>query len=166
MGIFSKEEKIHFERDEEGNVIRMTRNGHEVQPEPMMKPSKQLEKEYYIKHPEERHPTLRKIGHGAKRVDAAIVKYNRTRNPLMQPQRKFTPRKKTPAHQNFNPFGSTFDTGMPNMPRKKSGGKKYHIVGGKAYPIAGTGKKKKKKRRSSGLGGFNFDSMDNYRFFK
>jgi len=151
MGLFRKKEHVHFERDEAGNVIKTTRNGVEVSPEPMMKTSKQLEREYYEKHPEKKHPGLQKVGHGLKRLDTAIVKYNRTRNPLMK-----SPGHTIPSRSNRNPIGSMFDFGMtpPKQPKKqKSGGKKYILRDGKAYPIAGTGKKKKKsKKKSTGFG--------------
>jgi len=79
------------------------------------------------------------------------------------------------ARNNYNPFGSMFDSGLGkprSIPRKKSsgGGKKYAIVGGKAYPIANTkskGKKKKsKKKYSSGVSMPGFDMMDNWGFMK
>jgi len=80
------------------------------------------------------------------------------------------------TRNNFNPFGSSFDTGMTPMKHPKSKSKssktKYAIVGGKAYPIAGIGKKKKKKsskkkkRSSSGLGMGGFDMTDNWGFIK
>jgi len=72
---------------------------------------------------------------------------------------------------NFNPFGSSFDSGMKPMkhPKSKSSKTKYAVVGGKAYPVVGTGKKKKKsskKKRSSGLGMGGFDMTDNWGFMK
>lgn len=156
MGIFTKKESVHFERDEAGNVIGITRNGQEYQPEPQKQKSiAQLESEYYAKNPKEKHPTLTKIGGGLAKLDKKIVQYNRTSN-IMRPQHSFKPRKKTPMYNNFNPLGSAFDFGMQPMrkPKTKVTKTKYTVVGGKAYPIAGTGKKKPKKKsksRSSGL---------------
>jgi len=179
MGLFTKEEKTEFIRDEEGRVIGTRRyekqKGEWIEThapsessEPKWKSTKQLHEEYYAKHPEKRHPTLRKVGHGFKRLDTTIVKYNRTRNILMQPQRKFTPHKSSPTHNNYNPFGSMFDMGMQPMKKPKKKSKpKYTVISGKAYPIAGTDKKKgKKKRRSTGFGGFDPMNIDNYGFFK
>ena len=151
MGIFGrKKETTHFERDTEGRVVQVTRNGQEVDPQELrMKTSEQLEREYYNKHPEKRHPTMRKIGSGLAKVDKKIVKYNQTRNIMYrkQPIQRggYSPR------GNANPFGSMFDTGMPHLPRsqKKKSKVKYKVIGGKAYPIAGTGSKKKSKKKST-----------------
>ena len=63
------------------------------------------------------------------------------------------PSYKQPSHKphrtqnNYNPFGTMFDTGIQQPHKKKTGSSKtkYKIIGGKAYPIAGTGKKKKRK---------------------
>lgn len=65
---------------------------------------------------------------------------------------------------NYNPFGSMFDTGINYSSRRKSSGTKYKVIGGKAYPIAGTGKKKKKSRSSGGFG--KYDVFDNWGFMK
>jgi hypothetical protein len=63
---------------------------------------------------------------------------------------------------NFNPWGSTFDRGMVPMKKPRSSkpkvkGRKYVIRGGKAYPIAGTGKKKKHKKTRKPRDAFSFD---------
>jgi len=68
------------------------------------------------------------------------------------------------TRNNYNPFGSMFDTGLTKPKTKSNSKTKYKVIGGKAYPIAGTGKKKTKKKQSSGFGGW--DMMDNYGFFK
>lgn len=67
-------------------------------------------------------------------------------------------------------FGG-FDTGFdisrrPSGPRKKPKSKtKYKVIGGKAYPIGGTGGKKKKPRRKTRDYGFgSFDMFDNQGF--
>lgn len=69
------------------------------------------------------------------------------------------------VRNNYNPFGSMFDTGMkkPSKSSKKSS-TKYKVIGGKAYPIAGTKKKKSKKKSSSSFGGYNM--TDNWGFMK
>jgi len=61
---------------------------------------------------------------------------------------------------NYNPWGTMFDTGM-TTPKRRTSSKKYVIKGGKAYPIAGATKKKKRKGKiNTGLG--SFDMMDNW----
>ena len=176
MGLFSrKKEKTHFERDEEGRVVETTRNGVpegetryervgrqgesvkvHVDPEyRKAKSGRQLEQEYYKAHPEKRHPTLKKIGAGVSKLDKRIVDYNRRSN-IMNPQRtrKRVARPVTgfgfnpPGRSNANPFGSMFDTGLPRKKPSKRRKTQYKVIGGKAYPIAGTGAKKKKKSKS------------------
>ncbi len=155
MGLFKKKEKTHFERDEEGRVVQVTRNGQDVDAQELkMKTGQQLEQEYYSKHPEKKHPTLKKIGAGMQRVDRKIVQYNRRSN-IMNPQRtqqarpvqgfSFNP----PGRSNANPFGSMFDTGQPGLKKKKKPKIQYKIIGGKAYPIASTMPKKKSKKEKS-----------------
>lgn len=76
------------------------------------------------------------------------------------PRRQYKPA--APFRDNYNPFGSMFDTGLPYRKHSaKSQSTRYAVVGGKAYPVAG-GSKKKKKRRSDGFGGF--DIADNWGF--
>ena len=155
MGLFSKKkETTHFKRDEEGRVTQVTHNGQHVDPSELkMKTGRQLEQEYYRKHPEKRHPTLRKIGAGMERLD------NRTRN-IMAPQRTKQTRQarpvsgfvfSPPSRSNANPFGSMFDSGLPKQrkPKKKTSKTKYTIISGKAYPIAGIGQRKTKKKKST-----------------
>lgn len=149
MELFRKKETTHFERDEEGKVIQVTRNGQEVDTQELkMKTSEQLEREYYSKHPEKRHPTLKKIGAGVSKLDKRIVDYNRRSN-IANPQRtgRSRPTFNPPSNRNANPFGSMFDTGMQRPRKKKKKPKtQYKVIGGKAYPIAGTGKHKTKKK--------------------
>lgn len=93
----------------------------------------------------------KKVG---KRLDQAGVNYNRRSNPVGRGRSYST-------NRNANPFGSWFDMGQSSMRRSKpqKPKTKYVIVGGKAYPKAGTGKRKKKKssgkRRSNDP--FSFD---------
>jgi len=186
MGLFTKKERVHFERDEEGNVIRMTRNGKEVQPvqpepkpepQPKYKSTEQLHKEFYAKHPEEMPWRERR------KKEKAIFReeFNKARIARIRQQGKQagsttlsdrlnrmigTSGTGYKTKNNYNPIGSMFDSGMPGISRKKGSKKKYTVISGKAYPIAGTGKKKKKKRKSTGFGGFDPMNMDNYGFFK
>lgn len=119
--------------------------------EPKQKEIKELTREEQME-PKRQHPWqtprgkqfIKSTKHGIKRVDRAIVKYNR-RSTM----------------NNANPFGSTFDKGIPKPRKKKTSSSSYVIVGGKAYPKAKTHKKKKKKsssrRRSDDP--FNFDMV-------
>ena len=175
MGLFKKKEKTHFERDEEGRVTQVTRNGQpvgatgyervgsqgesvkvHVDPEyKTAKTGKQLKQEYYEKHPEKKHQTIKKIGRGIKTVDKKVVAYNKRSN-IMNPQRtnRRSPYTQHSTHGNVNPFGNLFDTGMTPMSRPKTKKKKksktqYKIIGGKAYPIASTMPKKKSKKKQT-----------------
>lgn len=153
MGLFRKKETTHFERDEEGRVVSVTRNGQEIDSQDLkMKTSGQLEQEYYKSHPEKCHPTLRKIGAGMERLDKRIVGYNKTSN-IMNPQRTRQPIQRSVVRQpystrdNYNPFGTMFDTGMKKPKQKTSSKTKYAVVSGKAYPIASTVPKKSTKKK-------------------
>jgi len=158
MGLFGKKkESVHFERDAEGRVVQVTRNGQPVDTEELkMKTGRQLEKEYYTKHPEKRHPTLKKVGRGLAAVDKRIVEYNRRSN-IMNPQRSRPVQGFT-----FTPPGGI---SRPHK-KKKSGKTKYAVVGDKAYPIAGTGKSKTKKKTTNRKTGFGYDPFDNWGWMK
>lgn len=178
MGLFKKKESIHFERDEEGKVIQVEHNGQpegtigyervgnqggsvrvHVDPEyKKAKTGRQLEEEYYKKHPEKKHPTFKKIGVGLSKLDKKIVDYNKRGN-IMNTKRTYQPKRSSPSfgfnsygRGNTTPFESMFNMGMPkSKPRtkKKSSKTKYKVIGGKAYPIAGTSKSKSKKKKST-----------------
>jgi len=193
MSLFKKKEITHFERDENtGEVVDVVRDGvsegkisHEYVRDPgggvspvrvhydpeyrKAKSGRQLMDEYYVKHPEKRHPTLTRIGQGAAKLDKRIVDYNRRSN-IMNPQRKSRaryPPVRRPSRSNANPFGATFDYGLMGQrtkSKKKKNKTQYKVIGGKAYPIAGTGGKKKKpmkKKSRSSNSFFDFDVMDN-----
>jgi len=155
MGLFRKESQTRFLRNEAGEVVDVVRGGD--------KPARSLGERLgdrrsrtpvsdsllsQQKPSEKKTSFTNRFVAGAKRIDSGIVKYNRTRNPM---------------RGNYNPFGSMFDSGQNYKERKprSSSSKKYAIVGGKAYPIAGSKKKKSKskRRRSSG-----FDMFDNWGF--
>ena len=162
MGLFTRKTRTHFERDEAGNVISVTRNGQDVTDQRGWKSSEQLEREYYQAHPEEKHKTLRRMGSIIKTVDDKIVAYNRRNTPI----KPFSPRRSSPTYRNYNPIGSMFDTGLKPMRTRQTAKSraKYTVIGGKAYPIAGSKKKSKRKsaRRKTSSG---FD-MDSWGFFK
>lgn len=156
MGLFTKKEKYNPETERFEPVPRkpLFQRG-EIESKPLIH-EEQVE-------PQRVHPWQtehgKKLVHGAKRTvgrfDRAVVSYNRTRNPM----RSRGPSRSSPSYNNYNPFGSTFDTGMKPMKKPKSKNKNYIIRGGKAYPIAGTGKKKHKKKSKSKHGRDAF-SMD------
>ena len=161
MGLFKKKESIKFrdkdtgeplkepiyEEEKRGEMVRVQRDPEEVK----MKSGRELEQEYYKKHPEKFHPTIKKVGRGLSALDKKVVDYNKRSN-IMNPRRTnrrpsmgfgFNP----PGRNNANPFGSMFDSGLPrSQPRKKKSKTQYKVIGGKAYPIAGTGKSKTKKK--------------------
>jgi hypothetical protein len=138
-----------------------------------------------------RKPSIReKTVKVAKRIDQGVVNYNRrqARRPMQgrpygtgysihqnynrrQARRPMQGRPYGTGysiHQNYNPFGSMFDTGLgyskPSVKHKTTGKKRYTVVGGKAYPIAGATKKVKKKTKKRISAGY--DMFDNYGFFK
>lgn len=144
MGLFRKESKTHFERDKEGRVIRVTRNSQDITNQPRWKSSKQLEREYYEAHPEEKHKTLKKVGRVATAIDKKVVAHNRRNAPPGMFQGFSTPQYST--RNNYNPFGSVFDTGMEPMKKPKI-----------------THKKKTSTKKKSAFG---FDLTDNWGFMK
>lgn len=77
--------------------------------------------------------TIKKVKSGIKKIDDAVVNYNRR-----QPSRK---RSSYSISDNYNPFGTMFDSGMDYSPPKK---------------------KKKSKSRTKSYSGF--DIMDNWGF--
>ena len=95
---------------------------------------------------------IKGIKTGVKHVDKSIVNYNRNYNPMYnKPVRRNSYTNYSPI-DNYNPFGSMFDTGMNyNRPRKKksSSNTKYYVKGGKAYPIVKKKSSSKNKRRNN-----------------
>jgi len=160
MSWWKKESKTHFVRNTEtGKVIDVYRSGDEPRESRSKTPvSNALMKQYYEKHPEERPSAKAKkrIGKVAASIDSYAQRYAKSHQGARQPPtRRSSGSPQLPLgaysfRNNFNPIGSTFDRGRPKQSRKPQASKKYAIVGGKAYPIAGTSKKKKKKTKSGG----------------
>jgi len=148
---FEKKETVHFERDQSGRVTDTYRNGKYEEPQPRMKPVRQLEQEYYAEKKKQRSQRPAMFS-PLNRIDVVPVPYQRRapRSPSFKPYR--------PSKNDRNPFGRMFDMGMPNAPRMKTPKTKYAVVGGKAYPIAGSSSKKKKKKKDNLLG---FDMLGN-----
>lgn len=163
-----KEENVHFERDSRGRVTSVERSG-DVRTvsgngETYTRGATPVSDRLIPSR--SRKPSIRKrAADVAKRIDKGIIDYNRRQS--RRPSRRRSYGTNYSTHQNYNPFGSMFDTGLGNKKSyksKTSGSKtKYTVIGGKAYPIAGSGKKKKKKK-STGLG--SYDMVDNWGFFK
>jgi len=175
-----KEEHVHFERDDSGRVTSVQRSGdvetyHIGSGETYTRGATPAFDKLMAQSPRKSSMRSKAVDVG-RRIDKAIVKYNRTSNPLRGNHNPFgsmfdsgmnrPSAKRYSIRNNYNPFGSMFDTGMSTRkPKKKTTGTRYAVVGGKAYPIAGSKKKtSKKKTRSRGYGGF--DLIDNWGFFK
>lgn len=154
MGWFTKKESVHFERGYHGEVRKVNRAGDKDRGTPVYDAlSKQRPKRESFWKGE----SGKKIISGVKRVDKAVVNYNRRSNP-MRPRSHSSYR----IQDNYNPFGSMFDTGMNYKPKPKSSSKprtKYAVVDGKAYPIAGTDKKKKSSSKKKSTDNYFYDYM-------
>ena len=158
MSWWKKESKTSFKRNEAGKVIAVVRSGDDPRGAPV---SNALLKQYYQKHPEEHKIAKAKksIGNVAKRFDNYSKEYAMNRPKRSRPQiRKPTPPLSYSLYNNFNPIGDRYDKGRPKQ--KKQSTPKYTVIGGKAYPIAGTGKKKKKKTTRKKQTGY--DIFDNH----
>lgn len=99
-----------------------------------------------------------------------LENFSKSVGPAPTKQRRSRPVKYYSSYspqRNYNPLGSMFDTGMNyGRPHKKTmGGKRFAVIGGKAYPIAGK-KKGKRKKKSPGFGIGGFDIADNWGFMK
>lgn len=70
MGLFRKESKTTFVRDSRGRVIQVSRDGRDITHEPRWKSSRQLEDEYYRKHPKE-SPSFKR-NERFKKIDRAV----------------------------------------------------------------------------------------------
>jgi len=147
MSFWKKESKTHFVRNEAGEVIEVKHSGDEPKGAPV---SKALMKQHYEKHPEERPSAKAKkrIGGAVKAFDDYSKNYAKShqgsrQSPSGRPQ---PPLGSYSFTGNANPFGTMFDSGIPKPKKKPQSSKKYAIVGGKAYPIAGVDKKKKKTK--------------------
>ena len=182
MGLFTKHEKYSREsgrfepvekKDERYETLRNEQTGESVR---VSREEKPLTREEQFKPRQQPWKTergkrvIKSMGSGVKRIDKAVVNYNRTRNIMYRQPTRRQPRQSISnysTHDNYNPFGNMFDTGMtrPSSHKKKSKAK-YTIVKGKAYPIAGTGKKKKsrKKTRSSKRSNDPFNAFGGIKF--
>ena len=153
MSFWKKESKTVFVRNEAGKVIAVQHLGD--QPKESKAPvSKALMKQYYEEHPEKtKRAKAGRVGKKlldtgveiGKRVDKYAVSYAKSqRGKPMPPLGSYS------FANNFNPIGDTFDRGRPKQKHSPQSSKKYTVIGGKAYPIAETGKKKKKSKSKRG----------------
>lgn len=171
MSLFKKkEEKVHFVRDEAGNVTKVEReyNGRSKTPVSdkllsQVRVDKRKEREIWKEQKRDaydkafRKARLERIGKQGRMAGRTTFS-----DRLEGFASGYTVR------NNYNPFGDMFDTGMKVPKRKKSKGsskKKYTVIGGKAYPVVGTGQKKKKtkKKRTSNVG---YNMFDNWGYMK
>lgn len=156
---FRKTEHTHFVRDEAGNVVRVVRDGRDVTDEMGWKSVEQLEREYYARHPEMKpKSTVEKLVSFARVVDKRIV--SRMQPVSVRPSRMG---RRYSVRNNYNPFGSLFDTGLQKPKTVRRSKTKYIIRGGVAYPVV-----KRKRTRSSTsrkrVNSFGFDPIDNWGF--
>lgn len=152
MGWFKKESSTHFERDAEGRVVKVTYSGDQLKDRPF----DALMEQYYREHPEERRSAKLKAGAVklGKKLDDWSRNYNKkakSSGPMFtwNPPKKSSGGGRPPMAMEFFNLGGT-SSRVSSRKKKSSGRKKYTVIGGKAYPIAGMGKKKKtsgKKRR-------------------
>jgi len=144
MGFFRKEQNVHFVRDEYGRVIGKEKTGDRMGESRTPISDKLLGQQ---------KPQQKKTGRFtgfAKKVDAAIVNYNRNRNPLTPRNRG---RKPTAS---YSPFMNLFG-GSNSRPKKSRSKTEYVVIKGKAYPIAKQKKKTKSKRNNDPFDlGFDF----------
>ena len=170
MGLFKRKQ---YHVDEAGNVVSGA--------EPGARDARELEREYRKEHPTSGDIRRQKRAEERKlvreefekaRIQARVVRARQEgkraggTNPLDRLAGFSFGNYR--IRDNYNPFGSMFDTGLgykrPSV-KKPASKTRYKVIGGKAYPVAGTGKKKTvRKKRSTGMGGF--DIMDNYGFMK
>lgn len=163
MSWWKKESKTVFVRNAEGKVVAIEHLGDQPR-ESKTSVSSALMKQYYEKHPEKtKSAKLQRFGtkmySGAistgKRLDDYSLKYaksqRRTKAKPMPPLGSYS------FSDNFNPIGDKLDRGI----KKPQSRVKYTIIGGKAYPIAGMGKKKKKKTQGKRR---KYDSNDPFSF--
>jgi len=171
MGLFDrfrKEERIHFVRNEAGEVVDVEREykgrGSKTPVSDRLLAEAKAEK----KRDRQRWKQEQKEAYERAFRKARLERMSRVGRQagMVTLADRFT---NYSIDNNFNPFGSMFDKGM-KYPKRSKGPKKsktkYKVIGGKAYPVAGTSKKKKKKKRSSGGGFGGYDVFDNWGYMK
>ena len=181
MGLFSRK-KYHV--DEEGRVAEGAepgmRDADELRREPKIQAKeerrqdrrewKQQQKDIYKQ--EFRKARLERIKQDARSAGKTTIgdrlsSFASASQPAKRSSGKMRPATSYRIKNNYNPFGSMFDTGINYKgPSRSKTSKKYAVIGGKAYPVASIGKKKKKRKRSSSSGFRGFDMTDNYGFMK
>lgn len=172
MGFWVKREKTRFVEDEAGNV-QVERSG-----------DVELDSDRFIRQAKMEKKQARQLQRKAER-EAYNKSFNEARIARMKQKGKIAGgttfsdrlggfsapnmRKGKPYRisNNYNPFGSMFDSGInykqPSKP--KSGSTKYKVIGGKAYPVAGSSKKKSRKGKRKARSVFGgYDIADNWGF--
>jgi hypothetical protein len=187
MAWFKKETKTRFIRDAEGRVVDVEHE--ETQPKLRRRvyhkdyngetvtrgaapDYDRLQKQYYQEHPEKR-PSARLKRAGTKIADSFGQMADNYEKNMKHARRASTRAKRggRPTQyriqNNYNPFGTLFDTGLQPYTQAKKTAKttgektEYVIKGGVAYPIAKP-KKKTPKKKTIGTGDF----LDSHGFFR
>jgi len=168
MGLFTKKEKVHYERDADGNIVNVERSGNIerrsrtpvsdalLAQQKQQRPSrweqykqqktneKQMYKEYYEKA---KASAIKKRAARDARQRYSTSTLERFGNLASSSQSKGY---RKPSRSNANPFGSLFDTGFsspPTISKKKKSSKKKK------------GSSRKKKSSDTMMG---FDMTDNW----
>ena len=142
MGFWVKRQNVKFVRDEETGETKIIRTGDRMG-ESRTPISDKLLAQQKPQQAQQKKPS-RLVAFG-KKVDVAIVNYNRKRNPLGPGGRG------RPGPRNANPFGTVFDTGMDYPKQKHSKSKtQYVVIKGVAYPKAKSKKKGGRKGKVKG----------------
>lgn len=173
MGIldrFRREEHVHFERDQAGKVTDVSREhigrGSRTPVSDRLlgqqrEESRERKQEYRQAYQEAFHKSRikREAGRGSRAGSMTLGdRVDRIAGPPSSSRKSYSPR------NNYNPIGSMFDTGM-SRPKKKKSKTKYKVIGGKAYPIAGTGKKRKKTSKKKTSKSYDpFNAFGGYKF--
>ena len=180
MGIldrFRKTENVHFERNNDGKVVNTTRTyegrgSRTPVSDSLLKQhqqERQAKRQIYQQAYQDAYQKARVKRETERGRRAGSTTWDdRLNNFTHHPTRRqsYTSYK---TQDNYNPFGSMFDTGIsygkPPSRKKSSSKTKYKVIGGKAYPIAGTVKKHKSKKRSNSKKNYDpFNAFGGYKF--
>jgi len=165
MGLFTREEKMNketgkFEVTKKGLFNRESRTPEYDKLHAQAKAEKKDRKrEYREAYQEAKHKAklarMRQEGKRAGSISLSDRFSNITNNIKVKP---YTTR------NNYNPWGSMFDTGIKKPKKTNKPRKEYVVINNKAYPIINKKISKKKKKKKSSTG--QYDLTDNWGFFK
>ena len=178
---FRKEEHVHFERDQAGKVTDVEREysgqgSRTPVSDRLLRQQRderqQERKERRAEYRQAYQDSFRKARlqrEAARGSRAGSMSWGDRLDKIAGPPQHRQKSSSYSPRNNYNPFGSMFDTGLgyskPSTRRKKSSKTKYKVIGGKAYPIAGTGKKKKKTTKRKSTKSYDpFNAWGGYKF--